>query len=136
MKDQAVVPHGPHRLEQEDGVPEAVLVEIAAALAAKASESLFDFVKDRFKGRKKALAMLEAADGAAPESSQVLALADELQTAGDYDRAFAEQLLAQWAAFQSGATAAGAGAVANSISGTVHGSVVQAHDIHGNITFH
>ena len=60
-------------------MPDAVLVEIAAALAAKAAESLYDFVKDRFKGRKKALAVLEAADGAAPESSQVLALADELQ---------------------------------------------------------
>jgi hypothetical protein len=121
---------------QEDDVPEAVRVEIAAALAAKAAESLYDFVKDRFKGRKKALAVLAAADGTVPESSQVLALADELQTAGDYDPAFAEHLRAQWAALQSGATAAGAGSVTNSMSGTVHGSVVQAHDIHGNITFH
>lgn len=115
-------------------MPEAVLVEIAAALAAKAAESLYDFVRDRFKGRKKALAVLEAADGTAPESSQVLALADELQTAGDYDPAFAEQLLARWAALQSGATAANAGPVANSVSGTVHGTVIQARDIHGNIT--
>jgi hypothetical protein len=114
-------------------VPEAVLVEIAAVLAGKAAESLYDFVKDKFKGRKKALAVLEAADGTAPESSQVLALADELETAGDYDPAFAEQLLALWAAFQSGA-AADAGPVVNSVSGTVHGSVIQARDIHGNIT--
>jgi hypothetical protein len=119
---------------QEDDVPEAVLVEIAAALAAKAAGSLYDFVKDRFKGRKKALAVLEAADGTAPESSQVLALADELQTAGDYDRAFAEQLLAQWAALQSGATVVDVGSVTNSVSGTVHGPVVQARDIQGNIT--
>jgi hypothetical protein len=116
-------------------VPEAVLVEMAAALAAKGAESLYDFVKDRFKGRKKALAVLEAANGTEPESLQVLALADELQTAGDYDPAFAEQLRAQWAAIHTGATAAGAEAVTNSISGTVHGPVVQAHDIHGNITF-
>jgi hypothetical protein len=133
MRVQAAVPR---RLVQEDDVPEVVLVEIAAALAAKAAESLYDFVKDRFKGRQKALAVLEAADGTAPESSQVLALADELQTAGDYDPAFAEQLRAQWATLQSGATAAGAGSVANNISCTVHGSVVQARDIHGNITFH
>jgi hypothetical protein len=116
-------------------VPEAVLVEIAAALAAKAAESLYDFVKDRFKGRKKALAVLEAADGTAPESSQVLSLAGELQTVGDHDPAFAEQLLALWATLQSGATAAEAGPVTNSVSGTVHGSVVQARDIQGNITF-
>jgi hypothetical protein len=119
---------------QEVDVPEAVLVEIAAALAAKAAESLYDFVKDRFKGRKKALAALEAADGAAPESPQVLALADELETAGDYDPAFAEQLRAQWTAIQSGATAAGAGSVANSVSGTVHGSVFQVGNMDGNIT--
>lgn len=117
-------------------MPETVLVEIAAALAAKAASSLYDFVKDRFKGRKKALALLEAADGAAPESPQVLALADELQTAGDYDPAFAEQLRAQWVAVQSGATATGTESVANSISGSVHGPVVQARDIHGDITFH
>lgn len=135
VKAQAAVSRGPRRLVQEGDVPEAVLIEIAAALAARAAESLYDFVKDRFKGRKKALAVLEAADGTAPESSQVVALAEELQTAGDYDPAFAEQLLAQWAALQPGATAAGAGSVTNSISGTVHGSVIQAHDIHGNIAF-
>ena len=116
-------------------MPEAVLVEIAAALAAKATESLYDFVKDRFKVRKKALAVLEAADGTAPESPQVLALAHELQTAGDYDPAFAEQLLAQWAALQSGATVADVGSVTNSVSGTVRGPVVQARDIQGDITF-
>lgn len=117
-------------------MPEAVLVEVAAALAAKAAESLYDLVKERFTGRKKALAVLEAADGAAPESSQVLALADELQTAADYDPAFAEQLRAQWAALKAGATTADVESVTNSVSGTVHGSVVQARDIHGNITFH
>jgi hypothetical protein len=116
-------------------MPEAVLVEIAAALAAKGAESLYDFVKDRFKGRKKALAVLEAAGGTAPESPQVLALADELQTAVDYDPAFAERLRVQWVALQSGGTATGTGAVSNSISGTIHGTVVQARDINGDITF-
>lgn len=116
-------------------MPEVILVEVAAALAAKAAGSLYDLVKDRFKGRKKALAVLDAADGAASESSQVLALAEELQAAGDSDPAFAKQVRAQWAAIQSGATAGGAESVALSISGTVHGSVVQAHDIHGDISF-
>lgn len=125
-------------------MPEAVLVEIAAALAAKAAGSLYDFVKDRFKGREKALAALEAADGAAPESSQVIALANELQAAGDYDPGFAELLRAQWAATQSGVTAADAGKVINSVSdtfhssvnvsGDIHGSVIHAHNIQGNIT--
>lgn len=115
-------------------MPEAVLVEIAAALAAKAAGSMYDFVKDRFSGRKKALAVLDAADGTAPDSPQVLKLADELQAAGDRDPAFAEQLRASWAAIETGATAAGAEAITNNISGTVHGPVIQAHDIHGNIT--
>lgn len=117
-------------------MPEAVLVEIAAALAAKTAGSLYDFVKDRFKGRKKALAVLDAADGTAADSPQVLALADEIQTAGDYDPAFGEQLLAQWATIQTGATGTSAEAVTNSISGTVHGPVIQAHDIQGDITLH
>lgn len=115
-------------------MPEAVLVEIAAALAAKAAGSLYDFVKDRFRGRKKALAVLGAADGTAADSPQILALADELQTAGDDDPAFAGQLLAQWGALQSGATRADAGSVTNSVSGIVHGSVIQARNIQGTIT--
>jgi hypothetical protein len=107
---------------------DTILVEIAAALAAKASESLYDLVRGKFTSRKKALEVLEAADGAAPGSPQVAALAEELATAEADDDQFARQLRAQWAA-------AASGGVVNQISGTVTGHVIQARDIHGNITF-
>jgi hypothetical protein len=105
---------------------DAVLVEIAAALAAKASGSLYDLVRTKFTGRKKALDALDAADGAAPDSPQVVALARELEMAEAYDEQFAERLHAQWQQI--------AGGVVNQINGTVTGTVIQARDIHGNIT--
>jgi hypothetical protein len=105
-------------------MPDTVLVEIAAALAAKASDSLYDLVRNAFKGRKKAVQALDAADGAAPDSPQVVALARELELAETRDQRFAERLRAEWS-----------GGVVNRITGTVTGNVVQARDIHGDITF-
>lgn len=113
-------------------MPDVILIEIAAALAAKTAESLYEFVRDKFRARKKALDVLGAASGAAPDSPQVIALAEELATAEDYDQQFGEQLRAQWAAIQGQASDGG---VVNTISGTVHGGAVQARDIHGGITF-
>lgn len=107
-------------------MPDVILVEIAAALASKATESLYNLVRDKFKGQKKALEVLAAADGAAPDSPQVVALAEELATAEANDEQFAARLRAEW-----GQTAG----VVNKISGTVTGNVVQARDIHGDITF-
>jgi hypothetical protein len=109
-------------------MPDTILVEIASALAAKVSDSLYNLVLAKFRGRKKALEVLEAADGAAPDSPQVAALAEELETAEAYDEQFARQLRAEW-------TAASHGGVVNQISGTVTGNVIQARDIHGDITF-
>ena len=113
-------------------MPELILIEIAAALAAKTAESVYELVRRKFRTRKQALAALEAADGAAKDSPQVIALAEELATAEAYDPRFSEQLRAQWAAVQGQASG---GSVANSISGTVTGNVVQARDITGDITF-
>jgi hypothetical protein len=104
-------------------MPDTVLVEIAAALAAKASDSLYDLVRNAFKGRKKAIQALDAADGAAPDSPLLVALARELELAETSDQRFAEQLRAEWSG------------VVNRITGTVTGNVVQARDIHGDITF-
>lgn len=113
-------------------MPEVILIEIAAALAAKTAESLYEFVRNKFKSRKQALDVLDAANGAAPDSPQVIALAEELATAEAYDQQFGEQLRAQWATVQGQASDSG---VVNTISGTVQGDVVQARDIHGGITF-
>lgn len=106
-------------------MPDVILVEIAAALASKATESLYNLVRDKFKGQK-SLEVLAAADGAAPDSPQVVALAEELATAAANDGQFAARLRAEWD------QTAG---VVNKISGTVTGNVVQARDIHGDITF-
>jgi hypothetical protein len=113
-------------------VPELVLIEIAAALAAKTAESVYELVRDKFKARTQALTALDTADGAAKDSPQVIALAEELATAEAYDPHFSEQLRAQWAAVQGQASHDG---VVNTISGTVTGNIVQARDITGDISF-
>lgn len=119
-------------VREEKRVGEPILIEIAAALAAKTAESLYDLVRNKFKGRSQALDTLDAANGAAPDSPQVIKLAEELAMAEAYDQQFREQLRMEWAAIKGQAPGSG---VANSIGGTVTGNVVQACDIQGNITF-
>jgi hypothetical protein len=117
-------------------VPELILIEIAAALAAKATESLYNLVKNKFEGRKQALDALNAAADASPDSPQVIALAEELATAEAYDPQFSRELRSQWTAIKAQTVASAADdGVANTISGPVTGNVVQARDVHGNITF-
>lgn len=115
-------------------MPEQILMEIAAALAAKTAESLYDLVKNKFKGRRQALSALEAANGATDESPQVAELAEQLAIAETEDPQFGEELRAQWAAARRRNSASDSG-VANNISGSVRGNVVQARDIKGDITF-
>lgn len=62
------------------------------------------------------------------------ALARELAVAEAYDPEFGERLREEWTAVQAQSTASGDG-VANTIGGSVSGNVVQARDIHGDITF-
>jgi len=115
-------------------VPELVLIEIAAALAAKAAESMYDMVRKKFNGRKKALETLDAAQGKPNDSPEVLALAQELDMAEAYDERFKERLRAEWATVQTQASASG-GSASNTITGPVTGNVVQARDIHGDVRF-
>jgi hypothetical protein len=79
-------------------MPELVLIEIAAALAAKTAESMYELVCKKFKDRRKALEALDAAQGKREDSPEVLALAQELDMAEAYDVRFKEQLRAEWAA--------------------------------------
>jgi hypothetical protein len=114
-------------------VPEPVLISVAAALAGKAATSVYDFVKTRFKGRHRAEEALSAAEGAEPDSPQVVALADELERAEREDPAFSAGLREEWARFVG--QRAEQGGVANQITGHVTGKVVQARDIEGGISF-
>ncbi|MFB6724619.1 hypothetical protein ACFCV3_30865 [Kribbella sp. NPDC056345] len=108
-----------------------ILVSIATALAGNAAKSMYDLVKQAFSHRAEARAALEAAEGTDATSAEVQQLAVELAKAEQSDAQFADQLRSLWASELQ----AEHGGVANQVSGSVSGKVVQARDIHGNITF-
>jgi hypothetical protein len=110
-------------------VPEPILISIASALATKAASGLYDLVKKKFRKDPAATKALEAAAAAPQDPEPVKVLAERLEAAGQADPEFAEALRTEWAQH------AESGGVINQISGTVHGKVVQARDIHGNISF-
>jgi hypothetical protein len=112
---------------------DSILVAIAASLADKSAASLYDFVKSAFTKRPAGLSALSAAEGAAPESPEVYALAEELQRVEAADPAFHDELRSKWAETVSATGHADHGGTVNQISGHV-GKAVQARDIHGGIT--
>ncbi|WP_181777449.1 hypothetical protein [Amycolatopsis pittospori] len=114
-------------------MPEPVLISLAAALAARSVIGLYKLVKDKFSDDPEATAVLEAAEGAAEDSSEVRALATRLSTAEAEDPAFAERLRREWD--RTAGHRAETGGVVNTVSGTVSGKVVQARDVHGDISF-
>jgi hypothetical protein len=112
---------------------DSILVAIAASLADKSAASLYDAVKSAFSRRPAGLSALSAAEGAAPDSAEVQALAEELQQAEAADPAFRDDLRSRWAEVVSTTGHADHGGTVNQISGNV-GKAVQARDIHGDIT--
>jgi hypothetical protein len=114
-------------------MPEPILISIAAALAAKSVQSVYDLVKKKFADRKEAKAALEAADGKAAESVEVQSLAAELERAEAEDPQFATELRQQWNSLS--VQQADHGSLNNQVSGSVSGNVVQARDIQGGISF-
>jgi hypothetical protein len=110
-------------------MPEPILLSIATALATKAATGLYDLVKRKFGKDPEATMALEAATGAPEEAEPIRVLADRLEAAERADPEFARELRAGWAQH------AETGGVVNQIAGTVLGKVVQARDIHGNISF-
>ncbi|MBW4720693.1 hypothetical protein [Saccharothrix obliqua] len=112
-------------------MPEPVLVSIAATLASRAVAGLYELVRAKFAGDPAALAALDAAEGAKPESPQVRALSETLEHATATDPEFAAELRQAHAA----AVVRQSGRVSNQVSGTVHGNVLQAGDIQGGVTF-
>ncbi|GAA5169629.1 MULTISPECIES: hypothetical protein [Amycolatopsis] len=107
-------------------MPDEILMTIATTLATKAATGLYDLVKNRFSRHPEAAGALEAADPA--DEGSVRALAERLDAEAQADPEFAAALRGQWQQTANGG-------VNNQITGTVHGKVVQAGDIHGNISF-
>jgi hypothetical protein len=108
------------------------LISIATSLATKAAEGLYDLVRSAFRRHPEATAALDAADGAQPGSAPIEALATRLAEVEVEDPEFGTRLRATWAQV---AQRADHGGVTNQITGTVTGKVVQARDIHGDISF-
>ncbi|HUR09669.1 MAG TPA: hypothetical protein VM347_44525 [Nonomuraea sp.] len=115
-------------------MPEPILMSIATTLATKAATALVDVVKNKFSGDKKATAALESAQATPTDAPRVKALAERLEEAVQADPAFARALNAEWSHVElhdhKSATT-----VTNTVSGRVTGKVLQAGDIHGNVTF-
>lgn len=111
---------------------EPILVSIAAAIAAKSATGIYDLVKRRFGREPKALQALDAAESAPEDQAAITMLAEQLQLTEANDPAFASALRTEWEKLPP---AQRAGAVVNHITGPVTGKVVQAGEIHGNITF-
>ncbi len=115
-------------------MPEPILLAIATALATKAATGVYDLVKKKFSGDKKAIAALESAEAAPSDETTVKALAERLEVAEAEDAEFAEALRTEWRTVQVDQHAE-RGGVTNSVTGNVSGKVVQARDIHGNVSF-
>lgn len=119
---------------------------IATALATGATAALSDgvralitklatLVRDRFRQNPPDEETLVAASSNPHDLDAVKRLAELLGQRMRGDPEFAERLRALW----TDIAAAGPGhrdEITNVVSGPVHGSVVQARDVHGGITFH
>jgi hypothetical protein len=114
-------------------MPEPVLVAIAAALTGRAAGSLYDLVNKRFARNPAAAEALAAAECAAKDSPEVAQLATALEVAERDDAAFSEALRVEWERASQTQHAEGS-EVINQVSGKVSGNLVQARDVHGNIT--
>jgi hypothetical protein len=113
---------------------EPLLMSIATTLATKAAGSLYELVRKAFRHRPSAAAALEAATGAPPESAPVQALAERLAEVSANDPEFGRRLQVEWAKVEV-SQQADQGGVNNQVAGPVTGKVLQARDIHGDITF-
>lgn len=107
-------------------MPEPILVSIAAALAGKAAVGLYELATRKFARDPKATAEIEAAVEAPEDPRRIEVLAARLERAERADPDFRAALRAEWASY-------GGGAVVNQVRGRV-GKVIQARDIHGDIT--
>jgi uncharacterized protein YbjT (DUF2867 family) len=114
-------------------MPEPILVSIAAALAAKTVQSVYELVKKKFADRKEAKAALEAAEGKPADSPEVLALAGHLERTEAEDPQFAAGLRQLWNSQTVNQSGVGT-TINNSMSGTSSGPVIQIGQVHGGMT--
>lgn len=98
-----------------------------------AVSSLIDFLRDRFRRDPAGHKVIEDALYQ-PSPDAAHRLAELLDRETQRDAAFGAEFRARWERTDAAVTAA-LGGVANSISGHVSGPVVQARDVHGDISF-
>ncbi|WP_329100773.1 hypothetical protein OG792_19185 [Micromonospora sp. NBC_01699] len=123
-----------------------VLVAVAAALAGKAAEGLSEggraafaalarLVRRKVQADPPAQAALESAQAEPDDDARIRRLAQVLESAVARDRLFADELGRLWDVLRDQQAVAVDGAVVNQVSGGVSGTVVQARDIRGGISF-
>jgi hypothetical protein len=122
-----------------------ITTAVATALATKAVAGLTEADKAAFN----ALARLVRRKLANTQSSGILhhaetdpasdarrqVLAEALAQAMAKDRHFSEQIADLWRQIQDGRTGTSHGSVLNVVAGDANGNLVQARDIHGDVSF-
>lgn len=126
-------------------MPDEVMVAIAATVATRAADALVSAaqnavtrlvraVRDRLGHDRTDLETFDAAVAAPTNADRVHALGEAISRVSQSDPAFATYLRALWEQAAQELTV-DHGGVVNQINGTVSGQVIQARDIHGDVTF-
>jgi hypothetical protein len=124
-------------------MPDEIALSIATALVTKGTEAviaegrtaiaaLVSTIRDRFRRGRHEADILQEAVSHPDDQERRLALAELLSRALAEDPRFAERVLTQWHAAQQELNL-DRGAVSNRFDGSAE-KVVQARDIHGDIT--
>jgi hypothetical protein len=127
-------------------VSDPVMVAVAVALVTKAVEGLSEGGKAAFAAlsrlvRRKlhadpaSLSVMDSALAHPDDEVRIHRLAGVLEREVGKDRVFAEDLDRLWNDLCDQRAVAVDGGVTNQLSGPVSGSVVQARDVHGGISF-
>ena len=124
---------------------EPILAAVALTLATKAAEGLAEsgksafaalarLVRHRFEERPSGTMALLEAETHPDDGERIRSLQHELELAVVEDPEFLAQLRLLWRELSPQLIATSDGVV-NNVTGSVAGNVVQARDVHGNISF-
>jgi hypothetical protein len=122
------------------------MVAVAVALVIKAAEGLSEgdraaftalvrLVRRKRHANPASLSALESTQPQPDDEARIHRLAGALERAVGQDRALAEELTRLWNGLSDQQAVVVDGGVTNQVSGPVSGSVVQARDTHGGISF-